>query len=133
MSFIVSKPAVEVNNQAVAVKSNTVTVNEGLGETNVTAASLGGNDVEIEISDSAEDKVGKCAFEISATVKNKKSARGWKLNSGVNVVKIGGVDEEGNSFVNVYRKMSVTNDYDAALQSGGSIPLEWAGQQPIPG
>lgn len=133
MSFIVSKPFVEVNNQAVAVKANSVEVDEGLGETTVTAASLGGDAVEIEISDSAEDKVGTCKFSLSSTVKNKKSARGWKLNPGVNVVKIGGLDPEGNSFVNVYRKMSITSKVNTALQAGGEISLEWAGEQPIPG
>lgn len=133
MSFIVSKPFVEVNNQAIAIKANTVMVNEGLGETTVTAASLGGDEVEIEISDSAEDKVGKCSFAMSSTVANKKTARGWKLNPGVNVIKIGGEDPEGNSFVNVYRKMSITNNYDVNLQSGGDIALEWSGQQPLAG
>lgn len=133
MSFIVSQPQVEVNNQVVPVKANTVMCDEGLGETDVKGASLGGGEVEVEISDSAEDQVGACKFAMSTTVKNKKSARGWKINKGVNVVKISGKDPEGNSFVNVYRKMSITNNYEVNLSHGGDISLDWKGAQPIPG
>ena len=133
MSFVVTKPKVEVNNNVVPVKANTVMITEGYGETTVTAASLGGDDYEVEVSDSAEDKVGSFNFSMSPTVANKKSARGWKRNPGVNVVKISGKDPQGNKFTNVYRQSSITNNYEVVLQNGGDIALEWKGAQPIVG
>jgi len=133
MAFVITKPKVEVNNNVIPVKANSVSIDEGLGETTVTAASLGGDDIEIEISDNAEDKIGGFKFAMSPTVANKASARGWKQNPGVNVVKISGKDPQGNRFVNIYRQSSITNKYEVALQNGGDISLEWAGAPPIVG
>lgn len=133
MSFVITKPKVEVNNNVIPIKPNSVVIGEGLGETTVMAASLGGQDVDIEVSDNAEDKVGKFQFAMSPTVANKASARGWKRNPGVNVVKISGKDPQGNKFSNIYRQSSITNDYDVNVQNGGDIALEWAGAPPIVG
>lgn len=133
MSFIVSKPRVEVNRNAIPIKANSVEIGEGLGETTVTAASLGGDDVEVEISDSAEDKVGEFSFTMSTTIKNKASALSWKRNPGRNIVVISGLDPDGNRVSNVYSKATITNNYKAGMKNGGEINLEWKSEQPVVG
>lgn len=131
MSFLISKPAVRVNNEAIAVKPNSVEFDEGEGETTVETASLGGADVDVIISDNAEDKLGNIKFAVPATVKNIEQGRGWKKNPGVNVVEVSGEDPEGNSFSRIFRKQSISNNYMAGVKSGGDLQYDWKGAQPL--
>ncbi len=126
MTTILSRPTVIVNNVPVPIIPNTFKFDEGQGETNVSTQSLGGNKVDVVTSDNAEDKIGKCSFEMKATEDNVKNARGWKLNPGVNVIKV----SEGG-FQRVFQQMSIMNNYEVELSAEGKLSLEWEGAQPI--
>lgn len=122
--FIISKPTVKVNNEAQGIVPNSCVYTEGEGETNVLSSSTGGGSVEVVISDSAEDKLSSVKFDLFATPQDLKNARGWKKLPGQNVVTVDG-EVGGKSFSRVFEAASISNDYEAGLQSEGKIPLEW--------
>lgn len=129
---IVSKPSIKVNNNAIAVKPNSVKFTEGYGETTVETASLGGDEVEIVVSENAEDQKGMVTFDLPSTIKNINAAKGWKRNIGGNVVELSGVNKTtGEKLSRVFRKQSITNNYEPALASGGSFSTVWEGAKPL--
>lgn len=128
--FAISKPAIIVNNNPVAILPNTCMFDEGEGETTVRNQNAGGNANELVISDDAEQKVGKVSFELANTVQNIDLARGWKKNPGANVVEVTG--QVGNqSFERIFNAASIVNNYEVNLQTDGNIALEWVGEQPL--
>jgi hypothetical protein len=128
--FAISKPAVRVNNNPIAVIPNSVKFTEGEGETTIRNQSAGGGANELVISDNAEEKIGKVMFDMANTPENIKSARGWKKNPGVNFVEISG-EAGGEPFSRVFNAATVTNDFEVELSTDGKLSLEWAGEQPL--
>ena len=122
---ILSRPTVKVNNSVVAIEPNSFKFTEGEGETMVSTQSLGGGKVEVVTADNAEDKIGKCSFDMKATAGNIKLARGWKKNPAVN-----GIEVFEGDFARVFPEMSVMNDVEIELNSEGKFSLEWEGGQP---
>jgi hypothetical protein len=129
--FRISKPEVSVNNNVIAIVPNSAKGDEGEGETTVSAASGGGGSIVIVISDNAEEKIGKFAFDMMSTKKNIDIARGWKKNPGRNVIQVTGETGGGQPFSRVYAQASITNNPEFELSTDGKISLEWAGMPPI--
>lgn len=128
--FAISKPAVVINNNPVAILPNTAKGNEGEGETTVRTQSGGGGNIELVITDNAEDKTGMFNMDIANTPENIELARGWKKNPGVNVIEVSG-EIANKPWNRIYNACSITNNYEFELSSDGKLSLEWLGEPPI--
>lgn len=115
-------PTVNVNNQAVFIIANSCTYNEGKGEQTVTTQ-VSGSNVETVFSDNAETKMSKVAFELSNTPANIETARLWKSLENNNGIII----QDDSGFTRTFTNMTLTNDYEVNLGTGGNIPLEFMG------
>jgi len=129
--YALSKPSVIVNNNPVGILPNTCKIDEGEGETTVRTQSAGGGNVDLVITDNAEDKMGKVSFDVPNTTEAIELARSWKKNPGVNVVEVTGKTPDGKNFSRVYNNASIVNNYEAELSADGKLSLEWVGDQPL--
>lgn len=125
MSIVISAPTVIVNNEPVAIVPNTLVYTEGKGEQNVRAASTGGGAVEQVFSDNVENNFSMVQFEVFNDANSIKSARAWKSNRNLNVVQIAGTAPDGTSVERTFQNAAILNDYEVALGSETTVPLEF--------
>ncbi len=128
--FAISKPSIVINNNPVAILPNSSKGNEGEGETTVRTQSAGGGNIELVITDNAEDKTGMFSFDLANTPQNIELARGWKKNPGVNVIEVSG-EVAGVPWGRIYNQCSITNNYEFELSADGKASLEWHGEAPL--
>ena len=113
-----ANPLVRINNEPFPIVSNSFKYTEGDGETTVEIQMVGSEPETVE-SDSGEDKKSMCSFDVMNTEENIKKLRGLKKNPGANVV-----DASEDGFKRVFRKLSITNNYDVELSATGKISVE---------
>lgn len=127
MSITLSVPSVIVNNQTIAIVPNSFTYNGGEGEINVRAASGGGNTIESVHSVNAENKIGKCKFDVYLTPDVDSLIRSWKNQVGQNNIQFVQRLSGGGNMTRSMSRMSLTNDVERAASSDGVVSLEFAG------
>lgn len=85
---LIAAPYVEVNDVKIAVYGNSVVVDEGLPDINVTAMSSGGGSVETLHGVDVTTAVGMIKFKIPSTQETADRLSEWKANVATNVVKV---------------------------------------------
>lgn len=119
-----------VNNEAVGIIPNSLVFNEGLGEQNVRAVSIGDGKTETVYGKNLETNFGMVKFELPTTPETIELARGWKTNGNENVVQIAGRTPEGD-VTRTFSSAALVNNYDVAVGSEGNLELEFHGNSPI--
>ena len=127
MAITLSVPSVIVNNETISIVPNSFTYNGGEGEINVRAASGGGNTIESVHSVNAENKIGKCMFDVYLTPDMDSRIRTWKNNVGQNVIQFVQRLSGGGSVTRSFSRMSLMNDVERQASSDGVVSLEFAG------
>lgn len=127
MAITLSVPSVIVNNETISIVPNSFTYNGGEGEINVRAASGGGNTIESVHSVNAENKIGKCMFDVYLTPDMDSRIRAWKNNVGQNVIQFVQRLSGGGSVTRSFSRMSLMNDVERQASSDGVVSLEFAG------
>lgn len=131
MGIQLSDATVMVNNNVVAVEPNSVVFTEGFGEQNIRAASVGGGNVEQIYSKNVESSFAMVKFELPATVDAIELAREWKANLNQNLVQIVGSTPDGKTLSRTFSQAALINDYEVALGSDTSIPVEFKANKAI--
>lgn len=113
-----------VNNESVATIPNSITFTEGLGEQSMRAASIGGGGVEPIYANDLETSFSTVKADLPSTPENIELVKGWKINRNNNVVQIIGETIEG-TLTRTFARAAITGDYEVAIGSDGSIPVEF--------
>lgn len=127
MSITLSVPSVIVNNETIAIVPNSFTYNGGEGEINVRSASGGGNTVESVHSVNAENKIGKCTFDVYLTPDMDSRIRSWKNQVGQNNIQFVQRISGGGNVTRSFSRMSLINEVERNASSDGVVSLEFAG------
>ena len=122
-----SNPTVRINDVTFSIVPNTVRSIGGDGETNVRAASAGGNSIETIHTSNAETKIGQIMFDVYPTANIEQQLRTLKNNIGLNTVSLVESFSDGTSASETLTGASLTNAPEKAKSADGTIPLEWSG------
>lgn len=124
----ISTPALEINNNTLAIVPNTLLYTEGFGEDTVSVASAGGGSSELITFENAEMFKGKVNFEVFTTKRNIDFLRAIKAQPGSNVVSF---TDDRTGFARTITNATIINDYEVNLSSEGKIAIEIEGSRPI--
>lgn len=127
MAITLSVPSVIVNNETISIVPNSFTYDGGEGEINVRSSSGGGNTVESVHSVNAENKIGKCTFDVYLTPDMDSKIRSWKSQVGQNAVQVVQRLSGGGSVTRSFARMSLMNMVERQASSDGVVSLEFAG------
>jgi len=120
---LIAAPYIEVNDEKIAVYGNSVVVDEGLPDINVTAMSSGGSSVETLHGVDITTAVGMVKFKIPATKETADRLSTWKANVATNVIKV----YEGN-YEKTMLSASFSEGRDVELNaSEGGIEVTFKG------
>ena len=126
MSIALADPSLVINNEPVAVVPNSVKYTEGDGEQTMRAASTGGGGVQQVYSKNVETNFSKVMFEVFNDIDTIGDLRTWKKNSNQNVVVLTGTTPDGKKLRRTFNMAAMLNDYEVALGSDTTIPVEFS-------
>lgn len=126
-----SVPQVEVNNDLILIVPNTLNYDLGEGETNVRAASGGGNSIRSVHTQNAESKIGKVMFSVYLTADMDDRIREWKDSTGANAIKFSERLGDGTVSARSFENMSLINSVNREATADGTVPLEFSGDPAI--
>jgi hypothetical protein len=115
-----SNSSVNINNEPIRIIPNSLVINDGKGEVNVTTQSSGGGDVETVHGVNVETRIGKCNFSLPPTADNVDKIREWLSNGNANAISV--TDE---NFERVFQNASLTNNPDLALGQDTTLDVEF--------
>jgi len=124
--IILVSASVEIDDETVTVKGNTLKLKEGQGESTVEAGTNGGEVVPI-ISEDVTTRVGMVSFDMPASIKSMTLARDIKARGAGRVVRVSGIDSAGNRMSRTLTQGIMTNDPEKAIQNEGTLTLEFSG------
>lgn len=116
-------PTLMANNDPVPVMPGSIRWDDGEPETTTRAASTGGGNVQMVISQDVTDKLGMLYFDMPNDIQSAENARGWKKNPGKNVFEINATIN-GQSFSRIFTTAVVKNRVENQASSDGVISLE---------
>jgi hypothetical protein len=93
----------------------------------VRSASAGGKTVKSVHSENAEDKIGKCSFDMYLTSDLDSKIAELKENIGANSIKAFQRLPDGSSSPVSYDNMSLVNDVDREASADGTTTFEFEG------
>ena len=127
MAVAIANPTIRFNDETISVVPNSVMVKMGFGETNVRAASAGGNSIETVHTSNAETKISGVNFDIYNTPELIRKFAAWKANIGGNTVQVIGNLPSGDAFSVSLSTASITNDPEFELSADGVTSIETMG------
>lgn len=122
----IAVPALEINNEVVAIVPNSLVFTEGFGEQTVLTQSAGGGIIETVYSDNAELKISMVKFELHTTQQNIDLVRSWKVNLNNNAISI-----TDSGLERTFTNMALTSNYEVQTGSEGKIAIEFKGDPSV--
>jgi len=126
LEVILVDASVEVDDEPLTIEGNTIVFVEGQGESTTKGASRGGRTV-IVTSEDITTKVGMIKFEMPSSVNTLNSTRDIKARGAGRIVRVSGIDPQGNRLGRVCAQAIMTNDPEKAVQSEGKVAVEFSG------
>lgn len=126
LETIIVNASVEVDDDALTVEGNSLAFTEGQGEQTLRAASRGGRIVMVA-SDDITTHVGKIKFEMPSSVASINIARDIKARGVGRVVRVSGIDSQGNRLGRTMTQAVLTSDPEKVVQNEGKFVLEFSG------
>lgn len=124
--LILVNASIEVDDETVTVEGNTIVLVEGQGTSSTKAATRGGRPVMIHSQD-ITTQVGMVKFEMPASVSSMNLARDFKALGAGRVVRVSGIDPDGNRLGRTLTQAIMSNDPEKAIQNEGKVPIEFSG------
>lgn len=112
-----------INNLPVAYTANSLSWKDGLGESSVRNAVIGGQKTEQVFSQDLSTKFGMVKFSMPSTIENEGKKRTWKLNKNNNVVQL--IGPPGSGFAKVFTQASILGDPETSAATDGNIEIEF--------
>ncbi len=123
MSTQLNDIAILVNNQQIAYTADSLSWKDGLGESTVRNAIVGGGETEDVFSEDLATKVGMVKFSLPSTIENEANKRNWKLNKNNNVVEL--IGPSGSNFTKIFTKAAILDDPETSAATDGNIDFEF--------
>lgn len=117
-----TNPAIEINDEVIAVLPNTLRVKLGKGDKNVRAQTSGGNATSMVITTNAEMKKSSVAFSLSNENSNIDLVRAWQDAQGGNTIRLSEQD-----YILNFRNMHITTDPEWSIGADGSTEVTFEG------
>lgn len=127
MAIAIANPTIRVNDETIAIVPNSVTVQMGFGETNVRAASSGGNSIETVHTSDAESKISMLSFDVYNTPEMIRKFSTWKNDVGANTAQVVGNLPGGAQFNVSMANVSIVNDPEFELGADSVTSIEMKG------
>lgn len=112
-----------VNNKQIAYTADSLSWKDGLGESSVRNAVVGGGQTEQIYSEDLATKVGMAKFSMPTTVENEALKREWKVNKNENVVEL--VGPSGTNFSKIFTSAAILDDPESNAATDGNIEIEF--------
>ena len=122
-----SNPQIEVNNENLAIVPNTLSYQAGEGDTNVRAASGGGESTQTVHTVDAESRISMVKFQVYVTSEIDALISEWKAQPGENVVSFSEASSASTTVTRTFNGMSLMNHPERNPTADGTIELEFAG------
>ena len=112
-----------VNDNAVAYTADSLSWKDGLGDSSVRNAVVGGGQTEQVFSKDLATKFGMVKFSMPTTEENEANKRAWKLNDNNNVVEL--IGPSGGSFTKIFTLAAILEDPESNAATDGNIEVEF--------
>lgn len=120
-----ANPVIEINDDPIFIKPNSLVVKKGHGTTNVRAQSAGGGSIDTVDTEDAETKKSLIKFTLYTTSKNIDLYDEWhSYKENGNVVSI---SEKDGSLAISFVKMKVVSDNEISTGADGEFEVELNG------
>jgi len=126
-----SVPGIVVNGENIAIVPNSFKYDDGEGEINVRAASMGGRKSSSVHSENAESHIGKCSFDIFLTPDVDAKIKRWKKKVGDNDIQAVQKSESNESVTKSWRNLSLVNSVEREASADGVTNLEFEGDSVV--
>jgi hypothetical protein len=129
-----SNPVVEINDDLIKIKPNSLSFKKGKGEKNMRTQSAGGDSVETVRTVNAETKKSMVKFTLLTTQEAVEKFDLWDENDDRNLIRLENDDrnlirlsEAKTSFNIVFRRMSIISDNEITVGAEGEFEVEFEG------
>lgn len=112
-----------INDDLVPRIANSLTLNDGEGETIITSQIIGGGQVDPTSAEDFSTKIGGFTVDMLTTVENVALKRKWKKNGIKNVGRFTSLSGE----VTIFPKLALTNSVDINVGADTVMSLEFKG------
>ena len=112
-----------VNDNAVAYTADSLSWKDGLGDSSVRNAVVGGGQTEQVFSKDLATKFGMVKFSMPTTEENEANKRAWKLNDNNNVVEL--IGPSNGSFTKIFTLAAILEDPESNAATDGNIEVEF--------
>ena len=112
-----------INDEQVAYTADSLKWKDGLGDSSVRNAVLGGGQTEPVFSTDLASKVGMVSFSMPTTIENEAKKRKWKLNKNNNVVEL--IGPSGSNFSKAFTLAGILGDPESNAATDGNIEIEF--------
>lgn len=112
-----------VNDNAVAYTADSLSWKDGLGDSSVRNAVVGGGQTEQVFSKDLATKFGMVKFSMPTTEENEANKRAWKLNDNNNVVEL--IGPSSGSFTKIFTLAAILEDPESNAATDGNIEVEF--------
>ena len=112
-----------VNNKQISYTADSLSWKDGLGESSLRNAVVGGGQTEQIFSEDLATKVGMAKFSMPTTVENEALKREWKVNKNENVVEL--VGPSGTNFSKIFSSAAILDDPESNAATDGNIEIEF--------
>jgi hypothetical protein len=119
-----SNPVVEINDDLIKIKPNSLSFKKGKGEKNMRTQSAGGDSVETVRTVNAETKKSMVKFTLLTTQEAVEKFDLWDENDDRNLIRL---SEAKTSFNIVFRRMSIISDNEITVGAEGEFEVEFEG------
>lgn len=120
-----SDPIVEINNNIVSFKGNSLVVKTGKAERTIRSQGVGGRSVSIFAAENVESRISLFKGTLITTNNNIKLYYEWD-EAGLGGILIR-LSEKLTDFSMVFRKMTLTNQAELSIGSDGEFEVEFQG------
>ena len=112
-----------VNDTPVAYTADSLSWKDGLGDSSVRNAVVGGGQTEQVFSKDLATKFGMVKFSMPTTEENEANKRAWKLNDNNNVVEL--IGPSSGSFTKIFTLAAILEDPESNAATDGNIEVEF--------
>jgi hypothetical protein len=120
-----SNPTIEINDDTIKYKNNSLTFKIGKGEKKIRSQSAGGNSIDIVETVDGETKIAIVKFIMLTTAENLSLYESWQdAGKGGNTIRL---SEKESDLTLSFRKMSLISDEEITTGAEGEFAIEFQG------
>lgn len=120
-----SNPVVEINDEVIHIKGNSLSFRKGKGEKRVRTQSAGGNQISVVTTTDAETKMSVVKFTMLTTNENIALYDSWDAaGENGNVIRL---SEKDGSLALAFRQMTLISDNEIGTGAEGEFEIEFNG------